>query len=154
MAHGFSRFGPPTARERFRAAQKTSVWDRVLPTIVATLVMFALVITLARAFDASIGQPLVRLFAIDEVFPAEELPQRIGPEIWERTGPPTPVVLTDADGAPLPPSAARPPMVGLDAFPLLTPPPLAPVRVEPGLRLPPPAVEPSWEIPGVGPVAP
>jgi hypothetical protein len=155
MAHGFSRFGPPTARERFRAAQKTSVWDRLLPTLVATLVMFALVITLARAFDPMINQPIVRLFSVDEVFPAEELKQRLPEPIWERTGPPTPVALTDAEGVPLSPSGTGPVApVALEKFPMGVPTTVTPGPAVPELPLPAPAVTPLLEVVSPGAVAP
>jgi hypothetical protein len=90
MSHGFSRFGPPPARERLhRQMRGPGTISMLLPTIVATLFMFTVVITLNKASSLTRGGKVVRLMNVDDVFPTpESVEQNRKKEFWELTVPP------------------------------------------------------------------
>ncbi|HUG09576.1 MAG TPA: hypothetical protein VMM36_01110 [Opitutaceae bacterium] len=61
----------------------------LLPTIVATLFMFTVVITLNKASSLTRGGKIVRLMNVDDVFPTpESVEQNRKKEFWELTVPP------------------------------------------------------------------
>jgi len=90
MSHGFSRFGPPPARERLhRQMRGPGTLSMLLPTIFATLFLFVVVVTLNKATSMTRGGKIVRLMNVDDVFqtPAA-VEQNRKKEFWELTVPP------------------------------------------------------------------
>jgi hypothetical protein len=90
MSHGFSRFGPPSARDRFhQQTRPAGTLAMLLPTILATLFMFTVVITLNKASSLTRGGKIVRLMSVDDVFPTQlDVEQNRKKEFWELTPPP------------------------------------------------------------------
>jgi hypothetical protein len=90
MSHGFSRFGPPPARDRLHARMKgPGTLSMLLPTILATLFLFVVVVTLNKATSLTRGGKIVRLLNVDDVFPTQEsVEQNRKKEFWELTVPP------------------------------------------------------------------
>lgn len=90
MSHGFTRFGPPSARERFRKqARGGGTFAMLLPTILATLFMFTVVVTLNKATSLTRGGEIVRLLNVDDVFPTQlDVEQNRKKEFWELMPPP------------------------------------------------------------------
>jgi len=90
MSHGFTRFGPPSARDRFhQQSRPAGALAMLLPTIFATLFMFTIVVTLNKAGNMSRGGKIVRLLNVDDVFPTQlDLEQNRKKEYWELTPPP------------------------------------------------------------------
>lgn len=90
MSHGFSRFGPPSARDRFhQQSRPAGTLAMILPTIFATLFMFTIVVTLNKAGNMSRGGKIVRLLNVDDVLPTQlDVEQNRKKEYWEITPPP------------------------------------------------------------------
>lgn len=91
MRHGFSRFGPPSARERLhRQARGSGSLAMILPTIFVTLFLFVVVVTLNKAGSISRGGKIIRLLSVEDVFPSQDLETNRKKEFWEQPPPPTP----------------------------------------------------------------
>jgi len=90
MSHGFTRFGPPSARDRFhQQSRPAGTLAMILPTIFATLFMFTVVVTLNKAGNMSRGGKIVRLLNVDDVFPTQlDVEQNRKKEYWELMVPP------------------------------------------------------------------
>lgn len=91
MAHSFSRFRGPTARERFQKASRPAGNLALLfPTILATLFLFMVVVALNQQGSMSRGGKIIRLLSVEDVFPTQNLEEKTKKDFWEQPAPPTP----------------------------------------------------------------
>lgn len=98
MRHGFSRFGLPSARERFhKQSHRGGSWTILLPTITATLFLFTLVVVLNKTTALTRGGKIVRLLSVEEVFPSQDVEQHKKKEFWEQPTPPSPDWLLEVE---------------------------------------------------------
>jgi hypothetical protein len=133
MSHGFSRFGPPSARDRFhQQARPAGTLAMILPTIFATLFMFTIVVTLNKAGNMSRGGKIVRLLNVDDVFPTQlDVEQNRKKEYWELTPPPPSPEAVMGFRETLPPPVLEEPAT---VQPLAAPTTVVPPRTQPAQR--------------------
>lgn len=154
MSHGFSRFGQPSARERFhqQTRDKGSL-ALFLPTILATLFLFTIVIALNKATSMANGK-IIRLINVDDVYPTTaDAESHAKKAFWETPPPPSPEAVLAARPVPPPPElAVEAPMVehGPVPVPSVTPAPSPSLRIETN-GLPMPAVAPDTSLPTPAP---
>ena len=137
MSHGFTRFGPAPARERLhRQMRGPGTISMLLPTIVATLFMFTVVITLNKASSLTRGGRVVRLMNVDDVFPTPAaVEQNRKKEFWELTDPPpSPDAVLGAQIAEIP-TLAEEPVEVLYWYDDFSPPPEIPAPARPTLKI-------------------
>jgi hypothetical protein len=150
MSHSFSRFGRPSARERFHQKGRPSgSLAMFLPTVLATLFLFTVVIALNKATSMS-NAKIIRLINVDDVYPTPEAVETNRTKaFWEMPPPPSP----DAVLAELP--AQAPPVLVEESAPVESGPlRFAPAPPAPARRLTigtgaisPPAVAPDTSLP-------
>ena len=122
MSHGFSRFGQPSARERFhQQTQSKGSLVLFLPTVLATLFLFTAVVALNKATSWSNGK-IVRLINVDDVYPTTADAEKHSKKAyWETVPPPSPEEVIrrnkiSVDYGP-PVLADKAPLVGHDPVP-------------------------------------